>query len=618
MSGFSGFDGGFGRLRILLISAVVILSVLVYSGHLFSLQVVDGYVYSLRAEHIKRRSSAIPAQRGQIYDRHYDVPLVANVDSFALVVTPGEIPPGKHQETLERIAETLSVDLDTLTEKVPRELYGSFREIEVVSGLAFSQLAYLAERSDRLPGVHWYSKPIRNYTQGAATAHVLGYVGDITPEELQVLFNQGYTAHSVVGKSGIERQYDMILQGRPGRRFRTVDAAGRRMSEETEEVPPVLGDNIVLTLDRKIQHLAVDALGERSGSVVVMKPSTGEILAMASYPHFDPNRFYGRGGAEAFREVSLSPNSPFLNRSIQSSYPPASTWKILMTTAVVEEGVFSLNETVNANGTYRLGNRVFNDWRPQGFGPLNLYEGLAMSSNVFFWTMGVEYLGAQTITDYALRFGFGAATGVDLPGEVPGLVPTPAWKQQTFNSPWVGGDTANLSIGQGFLAVTPLQLANMVALTVNDGVVYVPHVLREVRDQVTGEVIRRATPEVLFQMAASPETFQHVRQAMRGVITDGTAEVVITTPAVEAAGKTGTGEVGSDETWHSWFVAYAPYEVSNPDERVVVVVLVDAANEWEWWAPKAANIILHGIFTDQDFEGTVRSLRRGPRPLWYM
>lgn len=618
MSGFSGFDGGFTRLRLLVISAVVILSVLVYSGHLFSLQVVDGYVYSLRAEHIKRRSSAIPAQRGQIYDRHYDVPLVANVDSFALMVTPGEIPPGTHRETLERIAEILSIDLETLTDKLPPELYGSFQEIEIVSGLAFSQLAYLAERSERLPGVHWYSKPIRNYTQGSSTAHVLGYVGDITPEELQVLFNRGYTAHSVVGKSGIEQQYDLILQGRPGRRFRTVDAAGRRMSEETEEIPPVLGNNVVLTLDRKIQQLAVDALGERIGAVVVLKPSTGEILAMTSYPHFDPNQFYGRGGAEAFREVSLSPNSPFLNRSIQSSYPPASTWKILMTTAVIEEGVFGLNETVNANGTYRLGNRVFNDWRPQGFGPLNLYEGLAMSSNVFFWTMGVEYLGPETISDYALRFGFGSTTGVDLPGEVPGLVPSPAWKQQTLNSPWVGGDTANFSIGQGFLSVTPLQLANMVSLIVNDGVVYVPRLLREVRDQVTGEVIRRTDPEILFQMSASPETFEHVRRAMRGVITDGTAEVVITTPAVEAAGKTGTGEVGSEDTWHSWFVAFAPYEVSNPDERVVVVVLVDAANEWEWWAPKAANIILHGIFTDQDFDAAVQSLRRGPRPLWYM
>ncbi len=618
MSGFSGYDGNLSRFRLLVVSVVIVFAVVLYAGHLFSLQVVDGYVYSLRAEHIKRRSSAIPAQRGEIFDRYYDVPLVANVDSFAVVVTPGEMPRGSQAEILGELADLLSLEPSTIGEKVPPDRYQSFQEIEVASGLTFSQLAYLAERSDRLPGVHWYGKPTRNYTQGVATSHVLGYVGDITPEELQVLFNRGYTANSVVGKSGIEQRYDMVLQGRPGRRFRTVDAAGRRMSEETEEIPPVLGNNVVLTLDRKIQDLAVRSLGDRIGSVLVMKPATGEILAMASYPNFDPNRFYGRHGAEAFRRVSLSPNSPFLNRSIQSSYPPASTWKILLTTAVIEEGVFGLQETVNCNGSYRLGNRVFTDWRPTGFGPLNIFGGLANSSNVFFWTMGVEYLGADKISDYALRFGFGNTTGIDLPGEVSGLVPSPEWKQSALNSPWVGGDTANLSIGQGFLAVTPVQLADMVAAIVNDGVVYVPHLLKEVRDQVTGEVLRTREPEVLLQVDAQNATFEHVRTAMRGVITDGTAEVVITTPAVEVAGKTGTGEVGSEEAWHSWFVAYAPYATPNPEERIIVVVMVDAANEWEWWAPKAANIILHGIFTDQNYDAAVQSLRRAPRPLWYM
>jgi penicillin-binding protein 2 len=158
----------------------------------------------------------------------------------------------------------------------------------------------------------------------------------------------------------------------------------------------------------------------------------------------------------------------------------------------------------------------------------------------------------------------------------------------------------------------------MVSLIVNDGVVYVPRLLKEVRNQVTGEILRETEPEVLFQMSARSETFDLVKEAMRQVITDGTAEVVITTPAVEVAGKTGTGEVGSEEAWHSWFVAYAPYETANPDERVVVVVMVDAANEWEWWAPKAANVILHGIFTDQDFETAVQSLKRAPRPIWYM
>jgi penicillin-binding protein 2 len=262
---------------------------------------------------------------------------------------------------------------------------------------------------------------------------------------------------------------------------------------------------------------------------------------------------------------------------------------------------------------------VFNDWRETGFGHLDIFGGLANSSNVFFWTMGVEYLGVDRIVDYSHRFGFGAETGIDLPGEVTGTVPSPEWKRRTFNTPWVGGDTANMSIGQGFLTVTPLQMANMVAMIVNDGVVYRPHVLKEVRDQVTGEVLRTVEPEVLHTMDARQSTFDNVKRAMRGVITDGTAEVVITTPVVDAAGKTGTSQVaGQEERWHSWFVAYAPYETNDPEEQVVVAVLVDAANEWEWWAPKAANIILHGIFTDSDFEESVAGLKQAPRPLWYM
>ncbi|MFP4372889.1 MAG: penicillin-binding protein 2 [Spirochaetaceae bacterium] len=620
MSGFSPRGGPVSRPRVLALGALIIALFVGYAGYLFSMQVVDNYIYSARAERVKRRAMVIPAQRGEIYDRNYGTPLVTNTDSFAVYINPAEIPVGRHQEIFRRVADYLGVPVSRIAGKIPPDSYNVYRPVEVQSGVSFRRITYLAEHLRRFPGVTWQSKPTRYYTEGEELAHVLGYVGDITPEELQVLFNRGYTANSVIGKRGVEQQYDELLRGRPGRSYRTVDASGR-LVEATgrEDIPPVPGDNLVLTLDRDIQQLTADALGDRIGSAIVLKPATGEILAMVSYPGFDPNRFYGEGGSEAFREESLSPSSPFLNRAVQSSYAPASTWKVLMTTAVVDEEVFGLDETVNATGTYVLGNRVFNDWRETGFGHLDIFGGLAYSSNVFFWTMGVEYLGVERIVDYAHKFGFGTETGIDLPGEVPGTLPSPEWKRREFNAPWVGGDTANMSIGQGFLAVTPLQVANMVAMVVNDGVVYRPHLLREVRDQVTGEVLRTVEPEVLHTMNARPSTFDTVKKAMREVITDGTAEVVITTPAVDAAGKTGTSQVGGrEENWHSWFVAYAPYETTDPEERVVVVVLVDAQNEWEWWAPKAANIILHGIFTDSDFQESVAGLKRAPRPLWYM
>jgi penicillin-binding protein 2 len=334
---------------------------------------------------------------------------------------------------------------------------------------------------------------------------------------------------------------------------------------------------------------------------------------MVYYPSYNPNRFYGANGAQAFREVSRAEHSPFLNRAIQSGYPPASTFKVLMTTAVIEEEAFGLNETIDTKGYYRLGNRVFRDWRENGFGPLNIFGALANSSNEFFYTMGHDYLGVDRIVEYSQLFGFGQKTGIDLPGEVRGLVPTPEWKQRKHGIPWVGGDTVNMSIGQGYLSVTPLQLANMVAMVVNEGVIYRPHVLEEVRDPVTGEVLRRTEREVLHNAPISTSTFNNVKRAMRGVITDGTAEVVITTEAVKAAGKTGTGQAGREEQWHSWFVAYAPFDAP-PEEQIVLAVLVEAANEWEWWAPKAANIILEGIFADKTYDEAVRSLK----PVWYL
>ena len=607
------------RQRTLILLAFTTLVFVVYLIRLFSMQVVDGYIYRLRAEETRRRTTVIPAERGQIFDRNFDVPIATNRSSFAVEITPAEVPPERRDEILNRLAQTLEIPVASIEQELAESSRQSFQAIEVYSGASFDTITYIAEHSQDFPGVFWKSKPIRYYPFGDSMSNLLGYVGDITSEELQLLFNKGYTRDAVLGKAGIEFQYDAVLRGQDGRQVRTVDARGRRIGDEYEEViPPTLGQDAILTIDRHIQELARQALGERIGSVLVTRPSTGEVLAMVSYPSFNPNEFYGKGGANAFRTVSLAPNSPFLNRAIQSANPPASTFKIVMTTAVIEEQVFGLDETVLADGYYQLGNRTFSDWRTSGFGPLTIFGGLANSSNVFFWTMGVEYLGVDRIVEYSRIMGLGSRTGIDLPGEVSGLIPSPEWKERVIGEPWVGGDTANTSIGQGFMKVTPLQLSNAVAFIVNEGVVYRPHVLKEIRDPISGEVVQARPPEVLFQHALRKSTFENVQRAMRGVITDGTAEVVITTDAVASAGKTGTGEVGSDEAWHSWFVAYAPFETEDPDERVVVTVMVDAANEWEWWAPKAANIILHGIFTGYDYERTVEDLRRGPQPAWYL
>jgi penicillin-binding protein 2 len=418
----------------------------------------------------------------------------------------------------------------------------------------------------------------------------------------------------VLGKSGVEKQYDLLLRGKDGTRFRMVDVREKYLKGKPEEdIPPQPGRNLVLTIDRRIQLLCEKALGERIGSVVVLKPSTGEVLAMVSYPYYDANLFFTEKGSQEFVRLSLDPTFPFINRAIQSSYPPASTFKVIMSTALVEEEVFPITRTVTCTGEIFYGDRIFHCHSKVGHGPMDLLSGLAESCDVYYYTIGDE-LGVERIVYYCREFGLGQLSGIDLPGETFGFLPTPEWKQRTQAMIWLGGDTLNMSIGQGYLLVTPIQMANMIAMVVNEGKVYRPHVLKEVRDPHSGDLIQRTEPEVLLVSPIRKGSFQIVQKAMRGVITEGTAEVVLTTEAVEVAGKTGTGQAGFEDRWHSWFAAYAPYQTDDPDERVVVAVMVEAENEWEWWAPKAANVIFQGIFAGQTYEEAVETIR----PWWYI
>ena len=606
------------RRRLYLVGAMIVVVSLGYLVYLFSLQVVRGYIYELRAEQVTRRSLVITAPRGDIFDRNAGTPVAASRESFAIDINPAEIPRDSIDEVFYRLSEYLGMPILEIYDKIPERRYTVYQPIEIAAGLSFRTITYIAEHKASFPGVSWRIKPVRYYPDGDTFSHVLGYVGDITPEELQILYNRGYTQLSIVGKAGVEFEYDEIVRGSDGRQFRTVDVQGRRVGDSRQaNIPPEQGLDVVLTLDRKIQILAQDALGERIGAVVVLKPATGEVLAMVSCPTYDANLFYDEGGSDYFTDVSLDKRGSFINRTIQATESPASTFKVLMTTAVIQEKAFPLNETVYCPGYRQYGNRVFNCHKQFGHGDLALFDALAESCNVFFYTMGTDYLGRETIIEYCTRFGLGERTGIDLPGEKSGLVPTPEWKERTWNTPWVGGDTVNLSIGQGFLQVTPIQMANLVAMIVNEGVVYQPHVVREIRDPVTRQVVQAIEPEVLRTSSIAPETFRMVQDAMNGVMLNGTPQIVMTTNA-PMGGKTGTSQTGFEEQKHSWFIGFAPYGSDNPEDYVVTVVWIDAKNEWDWWGPYATNIIIHGIYNDLDYEETIADLRTLRDPwLWY-
>lgn len=579
------------------------------AGYLYLLQVVRGVEFRTLAVNVARREVAIPAQRGKIFDRSYTRPLVTNRLAFSVALIPGEVPADELPRLLERLAPHLEMSPAQLAARVPKRQRHLFRPVELKRHVEFATIATLAEQIDSFPGVTWHSGPARDYGTLGALAHVTGYVGDITREELQVLFNQGYTADSTLGKSGVEKQYEGELRGVDGISHRTVDVRERAVSELRQTaVAPQPGRDVVLTIDWDLQQAAQQALGPRVGSVVVLQPATGAILALVSYPWFDPQTFIGAGGDAAFRALTGDRSFPFINRAIQSAYPPASVFKILMTTALAEEGTFSRDHEIHCVGYLAYGDRIFNDWVKEGHGRIDMDDALAQSCDVYYYLAG-SALGIGNIARYSERFALGAASDIDLPGEVAGNVPTPAWKRREFSQPWVGGDTVNLSIGQGYITVTPLQIANLVAMVVNDGVIYRPHVVKEIRDGASGELAARTEREPIHRADISRETFAFVREAMRLVVTDGTAGPVLTTDAVAVAGKTGTGEVGIEDQYHSWFAAYGPYDAADPREQIVVVVMVEAVNVWEWWAPKAANLIFHAAFTGQTVPQAVAYLK---------
>jgi len=582
--------------------------------YLFVLQVIKGVEFEELAQQFAQRETVVPAQRGAIYDGSYTRPLVANRAAFSIDVTPALVPGDR--DDLDRLLTSLAGALDAnpeyLTGKVPLNESHLFQPIEVLAGADFPTVAYLGEHIDRFRGVSWRNEPVRDYRDLGALAHVIGYVGEISVEELQALYNEGYRAGDTIGKSGLEQRYDKRLRGTPGLSYRTVDALQRDLGTR-EGRAPVPGNDLVLTIDARIQRLAEDALAGRIGSVVVLRPTTGEIVAMVSYPWFDPGAFRGGGGAQALRQALQDPSNPFVNRAVHSAYPPASVFKLIMSIAVLEEQLIPPEQQIDCTGRFRLGRRVWADHEPEGHGWVDLRKGLAESCNVYYYTVG-HGLGVERIVHYARALGLGSPTGIELPREHAGFLPTPAWKQRQHGEPWVGGDTINMSIGQGFVTATPLQIANVVAAIANDGVVHRPYLVKEVRDGADGSLVKRSSPVPLLEVDVQPATFAFLREAMRYTVTDGTPAVAITTPAVQAAGKTGTAQTRSldaegPELKHSWFAAFAPADAP-PEDQFVVVAMAEATDYWEWWAPKATNVLLHGIFTGLDYEEVIPDLQR--------
>lgn len=605
--------------RVFVLVAITLSLLTLFILRVFYLQIFQGGKFLNESDSISTSRKILEPRRGFIYDRKGE-PLVFHEEFFVVKMNPTDIDSLVEMTQLkERLAEQLDLSIKYLDRKLIYDANSKNKTpIVIKENVSFLEIAYLAENKDAFPGVYWEAQSRRIYSEEAGIAHILGYVAEISESELQVLYNDGYRKGDKIGKSGIEREYDKFLRGTIGYQYFLVDALGRQVKElEEERQLPQNGSSVYLTIDMRLQRLAYDALAGRRGSVIVLKPATGEILAMVSNPVFNANTFSESGDGSLSKQIT-DPNFPFINRAISAVYPAASTFKIVSYAAIREHNIVSPDFRVYCPGYMYVGNSIFYCHNKSGHGWQNLSDALANSCNVYFWTIAKDYLGKDskgnadpsTIATTARDFGLGSYTEIDLPGEKSGLVPDKDWKEDTFNSVWVGGDTMNMVIGQGFVQSTPLQMANATAMVANQGFVYKPYVVMRIINEEIG-LDDTYVPQILHESQISTSTWRYLGEDMRQTVTRGTGWVL--TKTVPVAGKTGTGETGVERQYHDWFVAYAPYQPRNQEDQIVVAVQIEANDNYQWWSSKVADFIIQGYFAHQDYHDVLRTLKP-----WYM
>lgn len=549
--------------RLFALSVIIAIMTGVLLGRLWQIQVLQGGRYLRQSEDNRIRDYVLTAPRGIMYDRK-GRPLVTNRTSFTVAILPLEL--RTPQLVLRRLAPILGMRPDEIRARMDSNRARPFEPIRVKRDVGTRVVAMIEENRMDLPGVIILTEPIRQYLYGKMTAHVLGYIGEIDEDELRTKKSEGYKLGDLIGKSGIEREYESVLRGTDGRMRMEVDALGRplRVLARARAVP---GRPIVLSLDLDLQRAAFEGLRDSRlgrGAAVAMDPRNGEVLAMASIPSFDPNLFAIGISQKDWQAISTHPLKPLLNRATATAFEPGSVFKLVTATAALERGIVNRRSTFNAPGYFRLGRWVFHDLR--AWGTVDFITGIAQSINVVFYTLGYR-LGGEELARTARLFGLGERTGVDVPFEVPGLIPSPSTKQQLVGEPWYPGDSVNMSIGQGAVTVTPLQVARMASAIANDGRLYQPRVLLMRRDR--DGTSHRTEPVLQRRISLKTTTFDTLHEGMRAVVERGTGRSAAV-QGVTMAGKTGSAENPRGKP-HAWFAGYAPAGAP----RLVVVAFVE-------------------------------------------
>ncbi len=543
---------------------------------LWHLQILNADNYRDMSENNRLRFVPVAASRGAIMDRRGTV-LVSNRPSFSLAVIPQEVK--DREQLLDRLSRLLKLDRDEMAARWDKSKgRAKFYPVVLVSNISRDQVEIIEENRLRLPGVEIEMKPVREYSSGTLAAHLLGYIGEISEDELSAKGHEDYNPGDYIGKNGIERSWESELHGNDGGRQLEVDARGRVLRTISETYPTV-GNSIVLTIDAAIQKQAERAFAEQAGAAVAMDVTSGEILAFVSNPEFDPSLFSGKLPADKWKEYLEDKRHPLENKALTGQYPPGSTFKVITALAGLEDGKISDSTTVNCTGSHELGGSTFKCWNKRGHGVTALKKSLRESCDVYYYQLG-EKLGVDRIAETARKFMLGSAMGIGLVNEKPGLIPSTEWKQKKYGKRWYHGETLPVSIGQGAVLMTPIQLASMIATVANEGTVYRPYLVRRVVD-ADGKTLKEFKPELLGRTGIAADKFRLVKQGLFSVVNEpGGTGAMARLYDVRVAGKTGTSQVvkmrdskaGTPYQYrdHALFVAFAPYE--KPEIAVAVVV----------------------------------------------
>jgi penicillin-binding protein 2 len=587
--------------RLTFLRLALLIGVFLLFSRVGYLQVIKGGYYRELSEQNRVRTLPIRSARGLIFDRRGEL-LANNVPSFNLYAT---VEDAKDLNGLAVSLEHLIGLPQAETKKRFARHSRTYLPILLKSGLTLREAAVVEAHRLDLSGLRIQAESQRNYLHGFLASHILGYVGEISQEQQDETAFTDLTMGSIVGKSGVEKSFDQVIRGRPGQKTIEVDARGAER-KTLAVVEQTSGDDLYLSIDLPMQRLAESLLDPESGAVVAIDPANGDVLVLASRPGYDPNILsHGLSGA-VWEQIASDARHPLTNRAIQGVYPPGSTFKIMMASAALESSQWNSTTKIHCNGSYPFGNHVFRDWKKGGHGSVDMYQGIVNSCDVYFYMLG-NRLGIDAIAAAARQYGLGQLTGIDLQGERSGIIPSTEWKQRVRKEPWYPGETISASIGQGYVSVTPLQMAAAMAAVANGGVLYKPRLVRSIRERATGQS-RDILPAEKGVISMDSDSFAFLHQALRGVVHEGTGKRA-ESKLVEVSGKTGTAQsvgarlqksegddVPKQFRDHAWFVAYAPAD----HPTIAVAVIVENMGHGGTFGAPIAKALIEEYFKDTE------------------